>query len=719
MAPLGIRQTHSLSPAPPRAPKGPSSSPVIVTKSIDPVVFGELFAGTVGIFVLAILFWKIGKFMRSLTRHRVLNGGKPTTARYARTWYGWVSIEIHERNKAFFSKPFKKIRSWMAWISTRTDYRWIWWDPKQEALTARQRDKQPLRWLPEGLTSYEFTTANAIWNPGSPIECHGALLSKPVSKVSQQMGNHRVPEKFNAIAPLRPIIRVRSDSMPRSMAGEIGSVNHLRFNIESSDERSEDIVWSDARVVRWPSTQSHEEQSSPITNEIIGPKQESSYWLHLGLDGSIPQISPFLDVPSSHPHMQSTVHKTAWDQSFHTVTQLKTNRQPIHRMWSAQMQIKRSQTVLGERDSSGPPGTPLMEMMASLASNQSVSEISLASPIKNRISRPKTSDLKLSQIPRQGINRDHGSFMNGQQRAKHNTAPIRVRRAQVSSKNPWLSLTNIPSRAPRDVREIWGSRITRPNLQIYSPSSVQISRRKKIPFDALNDCEIRLMEGLERKLVWNVDETTPGIKSYQFSLLPNHWLNRATWLVTDPVSRVSQHDRRMRGDPRWNVPYPEPILGPTPKYQVAERKRAHTPRISSWRAAVNRQRRVSGIRCVLRTVELYEDSAEEPPDGKTDPSSWILRKPPQGFEMSTKQKNAWYEGGAGWQETLDDWQQVRRGYRLNKFLHEGHVNRNRVKEVVANINRYCRTPSFKSGPREAGQASHSPLPSVDIHSPMI
>jgi hypothetical protein len=94
-------------------------------------------------------------------------------------------------------------------------------------------------------------------------------------------------------------------------------------------------------------------------------------------------------------------------------------------------------------------------------------------------------------------------------------------------------------------------------------------------------------------------------------------------------------------------------------------------------------------------VELFEDSCEEPPDGKIDPASWILPKPPQGFGMSTKQKNAWYEGGAGWQEKLEDWQQVRRGYRLQKIVHEGRVNRTYVKGVAADVGRCCRTVSSK------------------------
>ncbi|OQD82905.1 hypothetical protein PENANT_c019G02940 [Penicillium antarcticum] len=182
-------------------------------------------------------------------------------------------------------------------------------------------------------------------------------------------------------------------------------------------------------------------------------------------------------------------------------------------------------------------------------------------------------------------------------------------------------------------------------------------------------------------------------------MLANHWLNRETWIVYDPISRVNNDARREWGDPRFNVPYPNPILSPRPKYPRIIKKRAHTPRIESWRAAVNRQRKVSGIRDAIRTVELFEASAEEPPDGHIDTACWALPKPPQGFEMSTAQKNAWYEGGAGWQEKLEDWQQVRWGYRLRKGIYEGRVNRGKVREVAAQVSKYYRGASGKLMPR--------------------
>ncbi|RAK94860.1 uncharacterized protein BO80DRAFT_315546, partial [Aspergillus ibericus CBS 121593] len=218
---------------------------------------------------------------------------------------------------------------------------------------------------------------------------------------------------------------------------------------------------------------------------------------------------------------------------------------------------------------------------------------------------------------------------------------------------------------------------------------------EKIPIKELSNWEIQFIDGLDRKLEWLYNQLSPGRRPYHFAMLANHWLNRETWVVIDPPTRISIDARRQLGDPRFNVPYPEPDWTPKPKYPKMLRKTACTPRIDSWRVAVNRNREISGPRDIVKVCQLYDDAADDPPDGKVDPSCWILRKPPQGIHMSTRQKQVYYEGGAGWQETLDDWQRVRRGYRIRKAIHEGRVNRTRAKEIATGISRYYRMVAAK------------------------
>lgn len=731
MAPIGPRQIHSLTPSTPRVPNGPSSRPVPVTKSIDSKVFGELFAGTVTIFVVAILFWKVGKFIRSFNKHKVLGEGKSPKARYARTWYGWVSLETHERNKEIFRKILRKLREWTAWKSTRTDYRWVWWDPGQKALEERRRNGRLFRWLPECFKSYNFMTADEIWNPGPPVQCHGALADPTGSdppRSSDTLGRHRklVPMTL----PQKDLETHGQQIGNSSTATEAYGLQGLPANHLSVGGRDSGLR-ANKRLLRHFSEMPNHVRSLPILRLNQVPAQR------------IP-LTPRLKTAQFQRHSESSAglnssrlsesrpFEKAQYKPRHSTARLtpgapRPGNSLRYRVWSAQMQaMARRPDLLDLRDSSGPPGSPVTSVLAS--------HISTQSGFDGESGHQGQCDGKLLKMP---IERLSAAFRHSQVAAakqgqapnamlaeygkvKYNTVPLRCHTttaevfeamrvsSQASPSSP--ALKKSPRSRTRRVHGIWAfSENTRPRSQTSKSHDGQPLEPTRNLFDGLTDWEVRLMDGLDRKLVWMFNELTPGQKPYHFAMLANHWLNRETWLVIDPVSRVSTDHRREWGDPRFNVPYPEPSVTARPKYPVAVRKRSHTPQIDSWRAAVNRQRKVSGVREVVRAVELFDSSAEEPPDGKIDPASWLLPRPPQGYGMSTNQKNAWYEGGAGWQEKLEDWQQVGRGYLLHKALHEGRVNRNCVKGVATQVGRCCRSASVKVMPRKI---EHTPAPPV-------
>ncbi|RMJ29086.1 hypothetical protein PHISP_00029 [Aspergillus sp. HF37] len=161
------RQFHSF--PPPRPPKGPPGTPVMVTRYISFDVFVQLLVGTVCIFIIGVLAWKAGKLLRFLSRDNVVREGRSPYTRYARTWYGWVPQPRHEANKSVFRNTYEKYKRCTAWKSTHTDYAWVWWDPGQRGQKAYHEDRRrPLRWLPKCFRSYEPTAADTIWNPGPP-----------------------------------------------------------------------------------------------------------------------------------------------------------------------------------------------------------------------------------------------------------------------------------------------------------------------------------------------------------------------------------------------------------------------------------------------------------------------------------------------------------------------------------------------------------------------
>jgi hypothetical protein len=702
MAPVAIRQSHSLGLGIPRPPKRPPNTPVKVDKSIDPKVFAELFAGTVVIFILAVLFWKLGKFIRRFSRKKVLRASKPTNTRYARTWYGWVSATTHEKNKKIFCDFFRQIWNSMAWKSTRADYSWVWWDPGDIERQKRQREKGGLWWLPECFKSYEdFPTADEIWNPCARPQCQGSLRTELSTPQAVPL-----PDNMER-PPAHKITRSILEEIDRDpMEASNNSSNHhshFHFSKTKTPEIRAPVIRPNLQSL--PSRQRRSFQardSIPRSRDGVTQNfscQFGSIEHHTDCQYETAKKKDKLrtkDVTSSHRHSYSHGY----------------------RGWSARMQLgPRGAVFENQRDSSGPPGTPKTEMLASYVSDQSSSfRGHLKQKSNNRehlhISEDEISFASKFSVGNQVLGGNKG--LKCSRTIQWNSAPARSHpqaNGALAASRPtlydgWQSTYDPkhPSLSRRKGKS--------PESNPLRISSDQIQLKPGSAVEDLSDWEIRMLEKLDRKLVWIFNEYTPGQKPYQFAMLANHWINRETWIVYDPISRVPMDARRKWGDPRFNVPYPQPILSPRPKYPVSQRKRAHNPRIDSWRAAANQQRKVSGIREAIRTITLYEESAEEPPDGHIDPACWSLPKPPQGFEMSTAQQNAWYEGGAGWQETLSDWQRVHRGYRVHKAIHEGRANRGKVKEVAAQINESCRTVSGKLIPNFDVAKSRTSTPLV-------
>ncbi|KAJ5380418.1 uncharacterized protein N7496_002846 [Penicillium cataractarum] len=722
MAPLDPRQYHSFSPSTPGYGKETPGKPVPVNTFIDPTVFVELFTGTVGIFIFAVLFWKLGKFFRSLTRHRVLCEGKLMTTRYARTWYGWVPLKTHERNKAFIRKIFRYVREWFSWESPRTDYQWMWRDPGLEAMEARRAKRKRIKLLPECLKSYEEMPAAHIPYPRSSIECHGALGGIQDAEPSRPI---RLGPEWDDIAEPLPRISFNEHRFENSTASSISLemfTPQSRAHTRSTDDRAEGGLRVDGRTIGQLLALPTNVHSLPIsTNSRRAPRKMPSWaeenTLHMRRVSRLSFVRNSSDVaevspgPSVHQSIQRSMEAPKPVFRRGDIVSRK------YRAWSAQMQAKATGLAQPHlQGSSGPPGTPLTALLASYLSEQSACDTYPDTPKEvplgaNSSFTKITLATSRDPLDRGKRGKHATSFDVDSKNSKFNTAPARFRpskkppllTAHTSNQlsHSWqdtnttaLHKTSLQATCaqPAMARSRARARATARNRYATLPSCMDgcmdgVSEGEQISVAKLSDWEVRLIDHLNRKLGWIHNEMTPGQKPYHFALLANHWLNRETWLVIDPISRVPIHQRRQWGDPRFSPTDAENDPVPRLKYPATARKRAQVPRIDSWRAAVNKQRRVSGNRIGIRTIELYEDSAEEPPDGHIDPACWILPKPPQGFEMSTRQKNAWYEGGAGWQEKLEDWRQVRRGYRLQKFVHEGRVNRNRVKELASQVSK--------------------------------
>lgn len=722
MAPIHQTRQFNYIP-PPRPPKVHPGIPAVVGRYLSFRAFMELFTGTFCIFILGVLAWKLGKGLRFMTRRNVVGESKSKSpyARYARTWYGWALRERHEAKKDVFRFAYEKYKSCTTWKSTHDDYAWVWWDPGQKGQEAYYESRMPLRWMPKSLRSFEPIPADTIWNSGPPSARVG--LSKD-NLAGRSVGLETIPSlsdvtRTSESLSVFPGANGRNHRLDqRDSWSRFSSVTLASTGSRASDcnlaqrrkrlARSSQLFLENSQFF-WAMNHAGRAQRKSIRRGVPGPGPATQW------SASLPCVAS----AAMRPERRIRDSDTSWgsESSVHRDnrgTSMTRRCSRKYQVWSTCMQVEPSGLIRPKQCGvMGPPGTPKSAFLTSFSSVQlALSRSCLALPQSSDTSRSvsgnhapssrgtsyMTASPTVISYPSQDLEGRWRStpLLCSQTTTLHPAQHVLIRKQGFQSLRSFGLLRTLLQRdVPPKPKQRGADQQKKPS----KPQELAVVKRRQnsIPLERLSDGEMRLIDCLDRKLDWLRSELAPGRRPFHFATLANHWLNRRTWVVIDPISRTPINSRRERGDPRFNVPYPTQTWGPKRKYPGATLKRAHTPKINSWRAAINRQRRASGIRDSIKAVELYEgSSADEPPDGMIDPASWMLRKPPQGFAMSTKQQNAYYDGIGGWQETLGDWQKVHRGYRIRKTVHEGRVNRNRVKDLARGITRLHHPPTSTS-----------------------
>lgn len=629
----------------------------------------------------------------------MLKKGKKVDTRYARTWYGWVPLQQHEAAKNVFRKCWRKICEWTSWKTTRADYHWVWWDPGQTAHEEYRQNRSPPLWVPKWFRSKEHTAADTIWNRGPPPERH-----KRISKDRQRTAMADAfpfSQKYYASHTYHGRTKGYRDRLKKSRRQSLStdsidgrrSFEAFRNSFPSKLVNGPCLPVDQTRPF-WslqPPSRTHR-RSIPFANAPTGEN-----WLPQSVS------LPCLLTVDLYPQWQRQPSSTSCKTNA-TLRKMRYSRK--YQVWSARMQLQASNQVKHNYHGfQEPPGTPASELLRSYASENSAPFGSLDRSQGAKIARHLSdensqwiSSLRQRQppgrVPLDALDECNGSTMPAQQGAQYPFPSIDAVLRRHWSSSFCDDLLQLPEKQVKSGTKDAKGKCPEKRLRRPRPKG------RPLPLHKLNNWEIRWMDNLDRKLEWHFDQLTPGRRPFHFPLLANHWLNRKTWMVVDPVSRVPVDKKRQLGDPRFNVPYPAPRWEAKPKYPIVPHKKAYTPRIDSWRLAVNHQRRASGMRDVVRAVELFDDSVDEPPDGQIDPASWILRKPPQGFGMSSRQKDAYYEGGTGWHETLSDWQRVGHGYRVRKMVYDGRVNRTRAKEIALGMSRLCQKAITKASEKE-------------------
>ncbi|OJJ76284.1 hypothetical protein ASPBRDRAFT_117533, partial [Aspergillus brasiliensis CBS 101740] len=609
-------------------------------------------------------------------------------------------------NDSLVRKCLQNLRDCAVWRSSNNDYHWVWWDPGQEMQNKFCKERRQLRWLPTWMKSYSYIAADTIWNPGPPPRHSNTTMS----------------DFCTGYASLRAMTGALSRS---HTPGSITS-RTIYYALGASNATSSSSQLFFQRSCQRASTRGKEKQSRQYRSECIGKcKFERGHLKHASNIDTCQHLSSYLSSTSvmrSDLINRGTVNARSLSLPCLVRQKMKVYESSVvsnasysikpslpegrlksakkhrysrkHQIWSARMALQPSKYTEFVRP---PPGTPRSELPITSSSDQTPVPNLAQSRYKEAIST-NSSTLILKNSSK------HGHVKDLDVPGSVNVAGLAMSYPAI----PASGLSGVPfrlnachhtSQGLEEGRESnYCVQQNKPLCMNHFMAKKSREKRKrklsgllagKVPISELTSWEIQFIDGLDRRLEWLYNQLCPGRRPYHFVLLANHWLNKETWLVIDPPTRIPIDARRRLGDPRFNSPYPKPDWSAKPKYPRMPRKACSTPKINSWRLAVNRHRKASGLCDMVKTIRFYDDSTDDPPDGKVDPSSWMLRRPPQGSNMSARQRKVYYEGGAGWQETLDDWQKVRHGYLIRKAIHEGRANRARAKEIARVISRYC------------------------------
>ncbi|RAO65152.1 uncharacterized protein BHQ10_001164 [Talaromyces amestolkiae] len=294
-----------------------------------------------------------------------------------------------------------------------------------------------------------------------------------------------------------------------------------------------------------------------------------------------------------------------------TRSMVRKTRQLNHlRIWATRLELGSLQSILPHQSGTlGRPGSPLIIMHSNSDSSQQID--------LGKISFPRIASFSEIVID-------------------ENDIPRKVQPVHSNPSNPPGNLL--------------------PNSKQIDLDQVAVSEARAEKESKIEDVEWRFVDTLYRHLEWVDNECRPGQRGFKFPILPKNWANNGKWLVyTNPCGASVEYMRRY-AQCDFGAGYLEEI-DRQKGLAIVHRKRLRAESIETWRAAINKARGQHGMARV-RSAEIFTSSTEDTPDAVIDPANWMLRRPPQGFEMPSRQKTAYWYGGIGEWAKLEEWQVV-------------------------------------------------------------
>lgn len=283
------------------------------------------------------------------------------------------------------------------------------------------------------------------------------------------------------------------------------------------------------------------------------------------------------------------------------------------REWATRLEMGSLQSILPHQSGTlGRPGSPLVRMHSSNGSSQQTDPCGISLPQMSPLSEIA---VDANDLPR--------------------------------------NLQPVPSRPPNPTGNLHSN-----SEQIQLGSDEGFSKTRVDKQSKISDVEWHFVDTLDRHLEWLANECRPGQRGFKFPVLPKNWINNGKWLVyTNPCGASVEYMRRYAQCDFSAGEFEE--IDCRKSLTTISRRRVRAESIESWRAAINRARRQHDMAGV-HSVEIFMSSTEDTPDTVIDPANWILRRPPQGFDMPSRQKTAYWYGGIGEWAKLEEWQAIDR-----------------------------------------------------------
>ncbi|KAG2001733.1 hypothetical protein GB937_009979 [Aspergillus fischeri] len=429
----------------------------------------------------------------------------------------------------------------MAWRSSKADFRWVWWDPGQKELKKYKERRRFLRWVPKCFRSYEFTTADAIWNPGPSV---GRCLAPGENTAGRSCTERRSLSTQNLCMAVlksserRDFHNVSSSQMSMSDRSQLSLIASRQLDRRLEGNSTTDTIQlRDLRILY-----NHAGMPLPLNHSIyvrkgnrmvlLFPKRNIAMRQNLSMPcllSTEPGRSRLVDRSEGFYTGQNFGHGEVGSRSIQ-----KRPRALAYQMWSARMELQTSKCIrYNQSPLLGPPGSPESGLIGSFSSEHAASLDLVPRTFGRSIANPSSDATSHAVSMKQHVDHDRGDMSDESAQdseAEHRRCKPQLRIDNSSRRSAEARDSGLQAASPGAVQNSPRSdRAKRPRSLDETNKSKKLRKKHqtkarhlahgKEPLRSLSTWEARLAHDLNRKLEWLFEQLSPGQRLGLYSIL--------------------------------------------------------------------------------------------------------------------------------------------------------------------------------------------------------